>query len=301
MKKIILPILLSLNVATGFAACIEPTKKETILLAATSYAQMYDKMNELTNKYCFEFRSNDEQFNSPLVLNTNAKGLAILQGKSGKSYVNMAVDHNKMDLFSLTLIDNAMMSERVRKETIEEVKEVIAKNYPKADTSKITEDIKKRSKKELLDFMAKQYAQISSPNKDKMKNTALTYVIATNNPDYLEQALGGLREKSMFTQLNGMGITPLHVAFANTLKGKNTTELNKKLINMVPVSYIINNVIWNYDYFQFAEAFQENNPTLYQMLKDKYKFEVTKKMDPKVKKEIQKALNIYWEIDDTAI
>lgn len=62
---------------------------------------------------------------------------------------------------------------------------------------------------------------------------------------------------------------------------------------------MINNVIWNYDYFQFAEAFKDNNPTFYRMLKDKYKFEVTRPMDAKVKAEIQKALTIYWEVDDS--
>jgi hypothetical protein len=132
-----------------------------------------------------------------------------------------------------------------------------------------------------------------------MGNTALTYVIATNHPEYLEQALGGLREKEIFIKVNRMGVTPLHIAFSPLLKGKDTTELSKKLINMVPVSYMINNVIWNYDFFQFAEAFKENNPIFYKMLKEKYKFEVTKEMNPKIKEEINKSLNVYWEIDNT--
>jgi hypothetical protein len=35
------------------------------------------------------------------------------------------------------------------------------------------------------------------------------------------------------------------------------------------------------------------------MLKEKYKFEVTKSIDAKVKKEINKALKVYWEVDDS--
>lgn len=299
MKKLILPILLGLTFSTSFAACVKPGKKEIILLAASAYGQLYDKMNDLTNKYCYEFRADDEAVNGPLILNSSAKGLALLQSKTGKSYANTSVDHNRMDLFSLTLIDGAMMSERVKKETTEAAKKMIAQNYPGVDISKINDDLKANSRKELLDLLAKEYSQVSSPNQDKMRNTALTYAIATNHPQYIEAALGGLREKEMFMKLNGMGITPLHVAFSNPLRGKNTDELSKKLLAVVPVSYMINNVIWNYDYFQFAEAFKDNNPTFYRMLKDKYKFEVTRPMDAKVKAEIQKALTIYWEVDDS--
>lgn len=299
MKKLILPILLGLTFSTSFAACVKPTKKEIILLAASAYGQLYDKMNELTSKYCYEFRTDDESMNGPLLLNTSAKGLALLQSKTGKSYANISVDHNKMDLFSVTLIDDVMMSERVKKETPDAARKVIAQTYAGVDVSKMNDTLKYNSRKDLLDLLAKEYSQVSVPNQDKMKNTALTYVIATNHPEYIDAALGGLREKEMFMKLNGMGITPLHVAFSNPLKGKNTDELSKKLLATVPVSYMINNVIWNYDYFQFAEAFKENNPTFYKMLKDKYKFEVTRPMDPKIKSEIQKSLNIYWEVDDS--
>ena len=34
------------------------------------------------------------------------------------------------------------------------------------------------------------------------------------------------------------------------------------------------------------------------MLKEKYKFEVTTSMDPKIKENIKKSLNLYWELDD---
>lgn len=298
MKKILTTLLLGLTISTSYASCIAPTRKEIVLLSATAYSQQYEKMNMLLEKYCYDFRPEDVKTNTPLILNSSAKGLMLIQSKTDKTYANMPIDHNKMDLFSIVLINGAMISDRVKKETISDVKKVITQNY-NIDISKINDDFINKSRKDLLDILAKDYAKNSSPNKDKMKNTALTYVIANNYPEYLEQSLGRLREKEMFIQINGKGVNPLHIAFSPLLKSKNTEELSKKLINMVPVSYMINNIIWNYDYFQFAEAFKENNPTFYKMLKEKYKFEVTKFMDPKIKEEINKSLKLYWEIDDT--
>lgn len=299
MKKLLIPLILGFTISSSYAVCIKPTRKETVLLSATAYSQQYDKMSALLDKYCYEFRPDDADSNTPLLVNTSAKGLALIESKTGKNYANTSIDHNRMDLFSAILIDGAMMSDRVKKETVSDVKKVMAQNYPNVDISKITPEEVNRSRKDLLDMLAKEYSQSSSLNRDKMKNTALTYVIATNHPEYLEQALGGLREKEIFIKMNGMGVTPLHIAFSPLLKGKNTDELSKKLITMVPVSYMINNIIWNYDYFQFAEAFKDNNPTFYKMLKERYKFEVTKIMDPKVKEEINKSLKVYWEVDDS--
>lgn len=298
MKKLILPILLSLTFSNGFAACIKPSQKEVTLLAALSYAQLYDKMSSLTDTYCFQYRSNDGAANAPLMFNTSAKGLDLLQSKSGRSYVSMAIDQNNMDLFSYTLIDGAMVSDRVKQKTLSDIKEVISKNFPTIDTSRVNKDLSTQSKKELLDLMAKEYSQSLVINEDKMKNTALTYVIATNNPQYLTDALGMLKEKKLFMKKNAMGVTSMHLAFSPLLKGKNTEELSKKLINIIPVNYMINNVIWNYDYFQFAEAFKDNNPMFYNMLKEKYRVQITQQIDSKSKLEIEKALKLYWEIDD---
>jgi hypothetical protein len=59
----------------------------------------------------------------------------------------MSMDHNKMDLFSLTLIDGAMISDQVKKETVSDVKKVLAQNYSDIDISKINSYMVNKSRK----------------------------------------------------------------------------------------------------------------------------------------------------------
>jgi hypothetical protein len=65
--------MLGCIVSSSFAVCVKPNRKGTILLAANAYAQQYDKMSGLLDRYCYEFRADDEEANTPLFENTSAK------------------------------------------------------------------------------------------------------------------------------------------------------------------------------------------------------------------------------------
>ena len=53
MKKLLIPLILGIAMSSSFAACIKPTRKEIVLLSATAYSQLYDKMSVLLDKYCY--------------------------------------------------------------------------------------------------------------------------------------------------------------------------------------------------------------------------------------------------------
>ena len=108
IKNLIGPIILGLTMSSSFAACLKPEKKEYTLLSALSYAQDYPKMEELLNKYCYDFSPKNEDRNGALIVSTSAKGLALIESKTQKKYANMATDHNGMDLFSIVLLESSI-------------------------------------------------------------------------------------------------------------------------------------------------------------------------------------------------
>lgn len=277
--------------------CIEPKDPEYFLLTISTYGQKYDIQKALLDKYCYTDTMRTKYEKGPFVMVSSKEGLINLEKKMGKQWADVAIEEQKLDMFSLKLLKNAETN-RLFQENIKNTKSFLTKNFKNVDVTNINENLINNSRKELLDYLSDQYAKSFNINKDKKGNFALFYVISNNYPEYLTKALGAEHNKNLFLKKNLRGTTPLMAMFANELKGKNTEELSKKVINMVPVSYIINSSVYGYDYFQFAETFKNNNPYFYKELKNKFKFDVTKAVSTKDYKDLEDMLTINWFVDN---
>lgn len=296
--SVFLMTLLSMSATNVMAQnCIEPKDNEYFLLSITSYAQKYDIQKELLNKYCYKDSMRNRYEKGPFVMVSSKEGLINLEKKMGKQWAAVPIEEQKFDMFSLKLLKNAE-TKRLFQEDLVNTKKMLSKNFKNVDVTNINENLINNSRKELLDYLSEQYAKSFNINRDRMGNFALFYVISNNYPEYLTKALGAEQNKNLFLKKNLTGATPLIAMFANELKGKNTQELSKKVIDMIPVSYIINSSIMGYDYFQFAETFKDNNPYFYKELKNKFKFDVTKAISKTDYKNIENMLTINWFVDN---
>lgn len=296
--SVFLMAILGLGMNSAFAQkCAEPKDPEYFLLAVATYAQKYDIQKSLMDKYCYKDLMRTKFEKGPFVMVSSKEGLINLEKKFGNQWSAKPIEEQNFDMFSLKLLKNAE-TEKLFKENLNGTKKILSDKFPGVNVSNVNEDLINNSRKELLDYLAEEYSKSFNMNKDAKGNFALFYVISNNHPEYLEKALGAEHNKNIFIKKNSAGTTPLMAMFASELKGKNTEELSKKVINMIPVSYIINTQVSGYDFFQFAETFKNNNPYFYKELKNKFKFEVTQGIRDKDYKNIESMLNINWFIDN---
>lgn len=269
--------------------CIQPTKNDYDYLTALSYAQLHKEQSELLNKYCFNLSGTEKFQTSPANMASSKEALINIEKKAKTNYIDKDMNEDKMDIFSYKL--GTLETGKNGLDTLNYVKNTIKRNNPNINTSNIPIENINKSKKELLDYIATEYSKTISIHTNRNGDFALGYVIANNYPEYVTASLGRLQDTSLFTKPNKNNITPLIYMFSPQLKGKDTTVLSKKMINLVPVNSLIKSKILIYDYFQYAEAFKENNPYFYNELKNKYKFNITSSVTPTDYKTIYSLLN----------
>lgn len=289
MKKLVIAATL-LTALTAQAECIKPSLENYRALAATAYIQAHDEQAALMTKYCYTGSlSNRFEMGAPVMV-SSVRGLQMLEKQYGMNFVQKGMDEFGYDMFSLKLIQNDPVD--LRNESMTDAKATVKALFPKSKVDSFTFAQVEAEKKPLLDYLADEYSRTFNITRNMYGNTALLYVISTNHAEYLEKALGGSHDRQAFLIRNKSNLTPLHAAFANELRGKNTKALSDKLISVVPAQMLLKADVMNYDYFLFAETFKDNNPYFYSLLKAKYKFQVSQAINPQDKKAIAALLTL---------
>jgi hypothetical protein len=289
MQRYVLTAAL-LTALTAQAQCIKPSLENYRALAATTYIQAHDEQAALMSKYCYTGSLSNRFEMGATVMVSSVQGLQMLEKQYGMNFVGRAADEFGFDMFSLKLIQNDPVD--LRNESIADAKQTVKALFPNSNADSFTFAQVEAQKKPMLDYLADEYSHTFNITKNVYGNPALLYVISTNHPEYLEKALGGSHDKQAFLIRNKSNLTPLHAAFANELKGKDTKALSDKLINLVPAQMLLRADVMTYDYFLFAETFKENNPYFYGLLKAKYKFQVSQAIKPQDKKALSAMLTL---------
>lgn len=270
-------LLSALLLATSASAtCVKPRDEDYTLLAATAFTQQINEQEFLLNRFCFQPTMKNKFEMGPVVMVSSVPGLKSLEKNWNMNFVEKGVDVFGSDLFTLRLAQNEPKT--YFQETFNRANKMINTRFGEKSTPSLSLRDLEKSTPELLDYLSDSYSKTFNTTVNKFGNFALMYAVANNYPQYIDKSLGGTRDKKLFMKYNNSGFNPLHAAFSEKLKGKDTKALSDIIIAL-PTSYFVRSTIRGYDYFIFADVFKENNPYLHKLLKEKYKFNTTVKMN----------------------
>lgn len=284
MKKKLLNSLLLLSLITistisnASISCAKNQEDNMILFVGSLRYNNLEVEKELLKNKCVVNLSSKDNYILEDVNTVEALDIIL---KNNKAFIlnDARMDLNR-DFFSDLLLRevNKVEREKIFKKEDPEIRQRISK----VDVNNLLNKSWKPSEEDynkLLNFVGSSYYNNSTNLKDNKGEYAINYVILANKPELIKYSYTVFTGKKAWTIKNNNGFSALHFMFSPSLKNKDVKKLNDLMLKEVPVSYLINTNLLlgtgkTFDYFQFAELMKNNNPDLYQKLKNMYKFEI---------------------------
>jgi hypothetical protein len=291
MKKITLiamSLLLS-NFSWAQNSCVPAQKNEYTALTAAIAFNQEDLKQILLSKYCFDFTNyyKTSKMAPGIFFAHTTNDLKTFTGRL------------KMDLLSIFLL-NLNSQVKLNSQDKAEIYNIEKKYIPNI-SQKIINDTKTSqiNNKPLLDFVVQDYNKNYSLPVNPQHNTPLTFAVIANEPEVLNNLMNSSSKTLYLYKKNDNGVTPIHLAFSvkkpldKTNYNKNLIAVNTLLLDNIDLSKIKYLNMDDISFFEIVEALKDNNPDLYQKLKNKFHFNVDQhKITSQLKTTLSKKLNI---------